>query len=133
MALTDGRCVEVGGRIEAVDLEEINQRLEHEQGLAVVRLALGVRADDVIGCEPNAHRRTFRSLGVLVSVMRGTAPHATAATPLAMECELRSLPGALAPRTTQISLSATGVLCRLSVDDRERPAKVVVRFGKLST
>ena len=47
--------------------------------------------------------------------------------------ELRAPVVALRPRTTQISLSATGVVCRLCADEDPASARVVIRVGKLGT
>ena len=50
-----GVAVEVGGRLEALLGEELDQRLEHQQRLAVVGRGLGVSADDVVGGERDGH------------------------------------------------------------------------------
>ena len=56
VAVADGRHLDVAGA-QAVCVEEGLERLEDEQGLALVGLALGVGADDVVRGRLRAHRR----------------------------------------------------------------------------
>ena len=55
MALADRLDLDLAAA-EAVLVEEGRERLEDEQRLALVGLALGVGADDVVGGDLGAHR-----------------------------------------------------------------------------
>ena len=56
MAVADGRHLDVAGA-QVMGVEEGLERLEDEQRLALVGLALGVGADDVVRGRLRAHRR----------------------------------------------------------------------------
>ena len=56
MALADRLHLDVAGA-ELMGVQEGHERLEDEQRLALVGLALGVGADDVVRGDLGAHRR----------------------------------------------------------------------------
>ena len=55
MPIADRRGSQIGRRLEPVGIEELEQRIEHEQWLAGVVLRLLVGADDVVGGERESH------------------------------------------------------------------------------
>ena len=55
VSIPDRGGIEVVGRLEAAAAQELEQRFQHQQRLALVACAVGVSADDVVGCQSDCH------------------------------------------------------------------------------